>query len=506
VPDIPFTDNANTLRLIDGAPGEPGIFQLLSEECVLGNTSDSAFLARVAQRYEKAPAFARPAANRAGAFAIRHFAAEVTYDVVGFIAKNKDPLPIDLAMLLKFSTDGLVRALFNPPADDDADAPAAGAAAHGKAAPVRFKAAKFVGVIDGFRTSLADLVHTLEGTHTHFVRCIKPNLRKAADSYDRETAVRQLRTSGVVQAVYAARAGFPDHLPFDTLAHSFALLAPGYKPGGAVLGGRAGAEAALRAAGVEPSRYRLGTSLAFLQVGALDALEAGRSAALAHRAVFLQARIRTCLARKLIRQMRDEKAREAAARERERLALANQHAAEEEARRVAAEAERQRAEAEAAAALEEEAGKKQAKFNIARQKSFERAAARKQRDDDGGTDPAAAAAADAVSALPMPKGPPKAVVTDEAMAQQAAAEYGFTNPVADVLEYAQYLGMDVSKDGALLWIADEALSAPEPHGARARATPRACPCLCASRARCDATPRRAIRARRPLAARAPAAP
>jgi hypothetical protein len=333
--------------------------------------------------------------------------------------------------------------------------------------------------------------------------------------------VRQLRTSGVVQAVYAARAGFPDHLPFDTLAHSFALLAPGYKPGGAVLGGRAGAEAALRAAGVEPSRYRLGTSLAFLQVGALDALEAGRSAALAHRAVFLQARIRTCLARKLIRQMRDEKAREAAARERERLALANQHAAEEEARRVAAEAERQRAEAEAAAALEEEAGKKQAKFNIARQKSFERAAARKQRDDDGGTDPAAAAAADAVSALPMPKGPPKAVVTDvgwkdadaataadldEAMAQQAAAEYGFTNPVADVLEYAQYLGMDVSKDGALLWIADEALSAPEPHGARARATPRACPCLCASRARCDATPRRAIRARRPLAARAPAAP
>ena len=41
-------------------------------------------------------------------------------------------------------------------------------AADGKAR--RFKSAKFVGVIDSFRTSLAQLVKTLKETKTHFIR------------------------------------------------------------------------------------------------------------------------------------------------------------------------------------------------------------------------------------------------------------------------------------------------------------------------------------------------
>lgn len=309
-------------------------------------------------------------------------------------------------------------------------------------------------MIDGFRTSLAELVRTLEGTHTHFVRCIKPNLQKAAGSYDPEVSIRQLRTSGVVQAVHAARAGFPDHVPFDTIAHSYALLQPGYKPGGAVPGGKAGAEAALRGAGLRPEQYRLGKTLAFLAVGALDALEAGRSAQLAKRAVYLQARIRTALARRLLRQLRDQKAREAAEAERQRVLAANARAAEEEARRVAEEAERQAREAEEAQREEQEASKKQAKFNIARQKSFERATMRKGREAGAaGADDAAAEAAEALAAGGG-GGPAKAVVTDvgwkepssaeavgmeEAAALAAAAEYGFTNPVPDVLECTRAL-------------------------------------------------------------------
>lgn len=88
---------------------------------------------------------------------------------------------------------------------------------------------------------------------------------------------------------------------------------------------------------------------------------------------------------------------------------------------------------------------------------------------------------------PAAPGPPKAVVTDQdwkdaaasgagdddmAAAQRAAADYGFNNPVADVLEYAEYLGMDVTADAELLWIADEALSAPDPQGWEQRQDPK----------------------------------
>lgn len=44
--------------------------------------------------------------------------------------------------------------------------------------------------------------------------------------------------------------------------------------------------------------------------------------------------------------------------------------------------------------------------------------------------------------------------------------------VSDVLEYAEYLGMDIKEDAHLLWIADEALQAPEPQGWEQRLDPK----------------------------------
>jgi myosin heavy subunit len=65
----------------------------------------------------------------------------------------------------------------------------------------RFKSAKFVGVIDSFRTSLNALVKTLGSTKTHFIRCVKPNMVKKPNAFVEDVMMRQLYTSGVVQAV-----------------------------------------------------------------------------------------------------------------------------------------------------------------------------------------------------------------------------------------------------------------------------------------------------------------
>jgi len=484
VPDIPFTDNAKVVALIDGPAAEPGILQILSEECVLGNSSDESFLDRVQQRFavdKPNPHFAR--AKGRGMFNIKHFAAEVSYTVVGFVAKNKDPLPVDLSMLLKSSKVEVVAQLFNPPAEP---VPKGGTAKRAGA----FRSAKFVGVIDGFRSSLSELVKTLEATHTHFVRCIKPNLAKTAGVYEHEVAARQLRTSGVVQAVGAARAGYPDHLTFDQVANTYAMLVKGSPQSG-----RPGAEAVLKAAAIPPAKYQLGKTLVFMGVGVQDMLEARRNAFIAQRVVLMQGRIRIVLAKRLVRQLRDEKARAELVRQKAAQIEAEKRAKEEEERRIREEEERQKREAEEAMREQEEAKKKQQKFNIARQKSFERTAARKKKAAEKEAKAAAGEGDSSGDEAPTPGqgskrlsvegGPKKAVVTDmgwkesagptddldEAAAEAARVDYGFNNPVADVLEYAEYLGMDTSKYESLLWIADEALSAPEPKGWEQRVDP-----------------------------------
>merc|ERR1719162_1975609 len=59
----------------------------------------------------------------------------------------------------------------------------------------------------------------------------------------------------------------------------------------------------------------------------------------------------------------------------------------------------------------------------------------------------------------------------EPAAEDVWAQYDFKCAVSDVLEYAEYLGMDIKEDAHLLWIADEALQAPEPQGWEQRLDP-----------------------------------
>ena len=60
----------------------------------------------------------------------------------------------------------------------------------------------------------------------------------------------------------------------------------------------------------------------------------------------------------------------------------------------------------------------------------------------------------------------------EPTSEDVWAQYDFKCAVSDVLEYAEYLGMDIKEDAHLLWIADEALQAPEPQGWEQRLDPK----------------------------------
>jgi len=255
--------------------------------------------------------------------------------------------------------------------------------------------------------------------------------------------------------------------------------------------------ALLSSAGVSDKEFRIGKTKVFLGVGVLDQLEQRRMEYIASKVLSMQMLVRAYNARKRLKLLRDEKARAAKAKAE---AEAAARAAEEAARK-----EREAAEATAAAqkAKEEEEAEKerQTRFQRARQMSFERNTAKKRREQAEkakAAEAVAKATADATKDLDAEKlakfqqevadggGVDNkemmnvAVVSDigwkggaePAQGDDVWAQYDFKCAVSDVLEYAEYLGMDIKQDAHLLWIADEALQAPEPQGWEQRLDPK----------------------------------
>lgn len=77
-----------------------------------------------------------------------------------------------------------------------------------------------------FRENLNNLVATVDKTHPHYVRTIKPNddLKPGNFTYDR--IAEQLRNAGVLEVVRVARAGFPVRLGIQEFIDRYGVLAP----------------------------------------------------------------------------------------------------------------------------------------------------------------------------------------------------------------------------------------------------------------------------------------
>jgi len=77
----------------------------------------------------------------------------------------------------------------------------------------RKKGAKFQGVVAKFEQQLIELLAIIESSETHFVRCIKPNAEKVPNVWVDDMVTKQLRCSGVMEAVRVIAAGYPDRVP-----------------------------------------------------------------------------------------------------------------------------------------------------------------------------------------------------------------------------------------------------------------------------------------------------
>lgn len=230
---ITFNDNQPCLNLIEGGGGTVGILNTLDDAWGGMGSADEKDVKFVSQLHKlhgtppgtemKAPQdetssdksrdyFVTPKFGMDNQFIICHFAGDVRYTVDGFVEKNMETLSTELKALGGDSSIPLVSTIF-------------ACSAIGGGTPTSSRSSiRGVSVGSQFRTSLQVLVSDLERTQPHYIRCIKPNLLKSPNAFASGEVLKQLRYSGMMEAIRIRREGYALREDHESFYNRFSVL------------------------------------------------------------------------------------------------------------------------------------------------------------------------------------------------------------------------------------------------------------------------------------------
>lgn len=187
------------------------------------------------------------------AFTIAHYAHDVSYEVDGFLEKNRDTVPDEHMALLQQSKNPFLKevldaALLSAKAPDSPNpmSPTSDSGSNssrrsslipdpGRASLVgsgggagggakRGIAAKKPTQGSIFKASLVTLMDTLSVTNVHYIRCIKPNEAKRPWEFQPQQVLGQLRACGVLETIRISCAGYPSRWTYEEFAERHVFL------------------------------------------------------------------------------------------------------------------------------------------------------------------------------------------------------------------------------------------------------------------------------------------
>ncbi|XP_052864965.1 myosin heavy chain, muscle isoform X2 [Anopheles cruzii] len=280
-----------------------GILSILEEESMFPKATDQTFAEKLMTNHlGKSAPFQKPRPPKpgcqAGHFAIGHYAGVVSYNITGWLEKNKDPLNDTVVDQFKKGSNALVVEIFADHPGQSAD-PAAAKGGRGK------KGAGFATVSSSYKEQLNNLMTTLKSTQPHFVRCIIPNEMKTAGVVDAHLVMHQLTCNGVLEGIRICRKGFPNRMMYTDFKLRYLILAPAAMQ--AETEGKKAAEKCFEAIGLDPDSYRIGHTKVFFRAGVLGQMEEFRDERLSKIMSWMQAWCRGYLSRKDFKKMQTQR-------------------------------------------------------------------------------------------------------------------------------------------------------------------------------------------------------
>lgn len=292
---IDFSDNQPCIDLIEG---KLGVLSLLDEESRLPMGSDEQFVIKLhhhfasdKQKFYKKPRFGK------SAFTVCHYALDVTYESDGFIDKNRDTVPDEQMEVLRKSTNAFLIEVLDVAAavrekDSAQTSSKTVAPGGGRRVGVAVNRKPTLGGI--FKSSLIELMQTINSTDAHYIRCIKPNEAKESWKFEGPMVLSQLRACGVLETVRISTAGYPTRWTYEEFALRYYMLCRSSewtteirKMAQNILVKALGATAHEKA-----DKYQLGLTKIFFRAGMLAFLENLRSARLKECAIMIQKNLR----------------------------------------------------------------------------------------------------------------------------------------------------------------------------------------------------------------------
>merc|ERR1719428_594995 len=247
-----------------------GIWAILEEESLFPKATDKSFEEKLKASLGKLPVFLKPASktDKNAHFAISHYAGIVSYNVTGWLEKNKDPVNDTVVEIFKSTSScALLVHLW-------ADHPGQPTTAPKDEGKKKKKGGGGKTVSSVYLVSLTELMTTLHNCEPHFVRCLVPNTHKKPGEVEPPLIMHQLTCNGVLEGIRICMRGFPNR-----------MLYPDYKMRYAILGAEAinsssdnktAVYALMDKIEFSRDRYRLGHTLVFFRAGALAGLEEAR--------------------------------------------------------------------------------------------------------------------------------------------------------------------------------------------------------------------------------------
>ncbi|XP_041779726.1 myosin heavy chain, muscle isoform X10 [Anopheles merus] len=291
------------LACIDLIEKPMGILSILEEESMFPKATDQTFAEKLMTNHlGKSAPFMKPRPPKpgipAGHFAIGHYAGVVSYNISGWLEKNKDPLNDTVVDQFKKGSNALMVEIFADHPGQSAD-PAAAKGGRGK------KGAGFATVSSSYKEQLNNLMTTLKSTQPHFVRCIIPNEMKTAGVVDAHLVMHQLTCNGVLEGIRICRKGFPNRMMYPDFKLRYLILAPAAMQ--AETEGKKAAEKCFEAIGLDPDSYRIGHTKVFFRAGVLGQMEEFRDERLSKIMSWMQAWCRGYLSRKEFKKMQEQR-------------------------------------------------------------------------------------------------------------------------------------------------------------------------------------------------------
>lgn len=270
---VKYFDNKTICDLVEKKP--IGLISLLDEACMVGKSTDTTFMESLNIQFGKHPHYQSYLTSQDrsipdGSFRLKHYAGDVTYDVSGFLDKNKDTLFSDLIAAMQGSSEKLLQECFPPVSSNDAKKRPETAGAQ-------------------FRTAINALITTLLACNPHYVRCIKPNDSKRAGFVEENRIRHQIRYLGLVENVRVRRAGFANRQTYERFYTRYKMTCkatwPNLKKGAA----KDGVKEILKAHNIKETGYRFGKTKVFIrEPTTLFYFEEKREAELPRIAVLIQ--------------------------------------------------------------------------------------------------------------------------------------------------------------------------------------------------------------------------